>query len=171
MHVFLTGERGVGKSTALRRALELLDVVPGGFHTYFDAPRRRLYLAAPAQGNLCDDAHTVGGMVDGRARADRAAFDRVGVEAIHGSAPGAAILLFDECGKLEEGAADFQAAVLAALDGPIPILGVIKPDRAGSWLEKIAKHPRVELILVTEENRDGLPQLLATRMRDVQCAR
>ena len=44
MHIFLTGEPGVGKSTALRRVLDRLGLVPGGFVTYYGAGRRTLYL-------------------------------------------------------------------------------------------------------------------------------
>ena len=35
-HILLRGERGVGKSTLIRRLLEASDLQPGGFYTKMD---------------------------------------------------------------------------------------------------------------------------------------
>ena len=49
--------------------------------------------------------------------------------------------------------------VLAALDGDMPVLGVLqKADTA--FLQAVAAHPRVRVVTVTEENRDRLRQEL-----------
>lgn len=70
------------------------------------------------------------------------------------------ILVFDECGYLESSAADFQQAILCALDMPFPILGVVRQMNTPSWLTSIQNHPNTELITVTQKNRDALtPQL------------
>ena len=56
-------------------------------------------------------------------------------------------------------AAVFCGAVLAALDGDMPVLGVLqKADTA--FLRAVAAHPRVRVVTVTEENRDRLRQEL-----------
>ena len=48
---------------------------------------------------------------------------------------------------------------LAALDGDMPVLGVLqKADTA--FLRAVASHPRVRVVTVTEENRDRLRQEL-----------
>lgn len=70
------------------------------------------------------------------------------------------ILVFDECGYLEANAVDFHQAVYSALEMPIPILGVIRQMTVPSWLDTIRNHPNVQLISVTQANRDALvPQL------------
>ena len=46
------------------------------------------------------------------------------------------------------------------MDGSTPILGVVREDAMG-WLEEIRRHPGVQLIPVTVENRDRLPEELA----------
>ena len=65
----------------------------------------------------------------------------------------------DELGPAESQAAAFCGAVLAALDGDMPVLGVLqKADTA--FLRAVASHPRVRVVTVTEENRDRLRQEL-----------
>ena len=65
----------------------------------------------------------------------------------------------DELGPHEARAAVFRRAVLAALDGVVPILGVLQAAPS-PFLEEVALHPQVRLIQVTAENRDD-PALLA----------
>ena len=54
----------------------------------------------------------------------------------------------------------FRARVLELLDGDTPILGVMRQGAMG-WLEDIRNHPKVQLITVTEQNRNDLPLQLA----------
>ena len=49
----------------------------------------------------------------------------------------------------------FQAAVLAALDGEKPVCGVLQ-QADSAFLRRVAAHPRVRVVTVTEENRDTL---------------
>ena len=60
---------------------------------------------------------------------------------------------------MENEAPRFHRAVLAALDGNIPILGVVKPQK-NPLLDAVRAHQRVELITVTRENRDELFPLI-----------
>ena len=88
---------------------------------------------------------------------DAARFDTLGTAALaqrYGD-----VLLMDELGPAESQAAAFCGAVLAALDGDMPVLGVLqKADTA--FLRAVASHPRVRVVTVTEENRDRLRQEL-----------
>ena len=47
------------------------------------------------------------------------------------------------------------AAVLAALDGKKPVCGVLQ-QADSAFLRRVAAHPRVRVVTVTEENRDTL---------------
>lgn len=42
----------------------------------------------------------------------------------------------------------------------MPVLGAVRQDAMG-WLEDIRNHPKVQLITVTEQNRNDLPLQLA----------
>ena len=100
-------------------------------------------------------------------------FNGCAPEAIHGrfDALGTACLtgtptlwVMDECGRLERDALAFQQAILEKLEGDTPVLGVVREGFPG-WTKTIADHPNVELITVTEDNRDALPGLIRARLR------
>ena len=65
----------------------------------------------------------------------------------------------DELGPKERNADAFREGVLRALDGDTPVYGVLQQAES-PFLEAVRSHPEVEVITVTEENRDALPQEL-----------
>ena len=67
----------------------------------------------------------------------------------------AKVIVMDELGPAEAAAQHFQAAVLAALDGEKPVCGVLQ-QADSAFLRRVAAHPRVRVVTVTEENRDAL---------------
>lgn len=136
-HVFLTGRKQVGKSTLIRKELERYKKENGEE-------------SAPSEENLL----FICGSAD-RSRSDER-FDRMGSRILEESMRnGAELLIMDELGPNEAGALVFQEAVLRALDGEIPILGVLQ-EADSPFLKKVADHPKVRVIRVTEENRDAL---------------
>lgn len=160
-HIFLTGPKQVGKTTLLRAALADFPGSVGGFYTL----RTRAYLGnawsvhllRPGRGEALGPQNLlfVCGAADG---GTAARFDRLGTAALAEGA-GRDVLLMDELGPHEARAAVFRQAVLAALDGVVPILGVLQAAPS-PFLEEVALHPQVRLIQVTAENRDD-PALLA----------
>ena len=74
------------------------------------------------------------------------------------------LIILDECGRLEQRFPRFCAQVLELLEGETPVLGVVRQDVMG-WLEEIRHHPKVQLVTVTEQNRNELPQQLAAYYR------
>ena len=122
-HLFLTGRKGVGKSTLLRALLDGKRL--GGFFTrrvtgVFDRPSIHLLQAAedeqPSPANLV--------CFCGERRPER--FDLLGP---------------------------------AALDGEKPVYGVLQ-QADSAFLRRVAAHPRVRVVTVTEENRDVLRRQL-----------
>ena len=85
-------------------------------------------------------------------------FDRLGPVALLAvKNPG--LLVMDELGPHESEARLFWKAIFLAIEGPVPILGVLqKSDSA--FLEKVRSHPDVAVLEVTEENRDRLARSL-----------
>ncbi len=158
-HFFLTGEIQIGKSTVIRKTLADLNVNYGGFRTCFSHDRlaadRGLYISRAETEPLYDEAHRVARFCPGEQAPQvfTECFDTLGAEYILHAANGAPLLVMDELGDMERDAGRFQAAVLAALEGKTPILGVIKLSAVG-WVNQIREHPNVELLTVNADNRD-----------------
>ncbi len=158
MHVFLTGERQIGKSRAVRAAAEMLGRPCAGFRTRFLTRERgssSLYMVPAAGPEELDEAHTVACLRDGRMCPLTERFDTLGAELLRDARRRrGSLILMDECGHLEKNAFVFQREILACLDGPDPVLGVLRLGQP--WHDFIKGHPRVRLITVTEDNRAGL---------------
>lgn len=161
MHLFLTGAVGCGKSTVIDRVLALTGRPAGGFRTGFGPDRARpdrlLCLWDAGGVPRYDEAHAVARFAGGVPHPLPERFDALGAPLL---ARPRGLLVMDECGRLEGAAFRFQRAVLDALDGEAPVLGVVREGFPG-WTKAIAAHPGVALITVTADNRDALPERLA----------
>lgn len=162
MHIFLTGEIQIGKSTVIAKTLALLNIIPRGFKTYFgsdrECPDKSLYMSPAAGPKLFRKENAVAHFSEGQPpQALTEKFDINGVELIRSARMNSSLIIMDECGSLERNALLFQEEIMDTLDGNIPVLGVIKQGSKG-WTDRIRNHPKVKLITVTEGNRDGLPQ-------------
>lgn len=165
MHIFLTGEIQVGKSTVIAEALKLVNISYGGFKTYFGPDRssedRLLYMnAAEEQKIFTKENGIVHFKKDSLPEIMTEKFEIRGVELIRSAKANAHLIVMDECGNLEQDAFEFQNEIIKTLDSKKPVLGVIKLASTG-WTDRIRKHPRVKLITVTLENRNELPGTLA----------
>lgn len=152
-HLFLTGPKGVGKSTLIRGLLAEESGRPGGFFTV--KHEGGVYLL-PAVGERTFTRENFlfrcghGG--------DPGRFDRLGCAALEDTA-GCALLVMDELGPHEAEARQFQAAVFRVLEGELPVIGVLQQAES-DFLDRIARHPQVTVLTVSPENRDALPAAL-----------
>jgi nucleoside-triphosphatase len=168
-HIFLTGDIQIGKSTVIRKTLLLLKPRFGGFCTCFGPdranPNRCLFMHDAASQPVYDEQHIVARFREGRApEVYPGRFDALGTYYMSKAGEKSTLIIMDECGGLERDALAFHNAVLSALDGDVPILGVLKANSAG-WTDKIRRHPGVKLITVDRGNRDMLPRLIAPEYR------
>lgn len=150
-HLFFTGRKGVGKSTLVRVAIDGKRV--GGFFTkrvegLLERPSVHLLRAGAA------DVPSAENLLFCCGGADMQQFDKLSCGALADTA-GCDVLVMDELGPHEEQAAAFRQAVLRALDGDVPIIGVLQQAES-AFLRQVAAHPNVRVITVTEENRDAL---------------
>ena len=169
MHIFLTGNVQVGKSTVLQRVLSLLDGKVGGFCSGFDHERakadRWLYMWDAACPPAKDEAHRIVRFTDDKPEVFLQQIDEIGGGALRRAREGGVqLIVMDECGRLERHAEGFKQEVLAALDGNIPILGVVRQGYSG-WLDQIRNHPKVTLLTVTEENRETLYEQILSMLQ------
>lgn len=170
MHVFLTGDVQVGKSTVLQKTVSLLDLPIGGFRTSFGSDRaeadRWLYLWDAAGAPAMDEHHGVVHFIDRKPVVFLDRFNTLGGGALHRAREsGAKLILMDECGRFEGRAEEFQREIFTALDGDVPVLGVVRQGYNG-WLDAIRNHPKVSLLTVTEDNRDALPEKVAKLLQN-----
>lgn len=159
-HLFLTGQKGAGKSTLIRGLLAEETGRLGGFFTVRHEGGVYL-LPAAKERTFTPESLLFRCGHDG----DPARFDDLGCAALADTA-GCRLLVMDELGPHEEAALRFQAAVFRTLDGSTPILGVLQQAQS-QFLDRIARHPRVTVLTVTEENRNTLAAELR-RWRNAQ---
>ncbi|MBI4855927.1 MAG: nucleotide kinase [Acetobacterium woodii] len=165
MHLFLTGEIQIGKTTVVARTLALLNSRYGGFKTYFGPDResedRCLYLnSAVAPDNYSTESRVVQFRKDTRPLVLTEKFNSTGVELIRTARENADLIIMDECGNFEQTALDFQRELITTLDQNKPVLGVLKLASSG-WTDLIRNHPKVKIITVASQNRNELPKILA----------
>ena len=157
-HLFLTGPKGVGKSTLIRSLLAEESGPLGGFFTV--KHEGGVYLLPAARECAFTPENLLFRCGHG---GDPRRFDELGCAALADTA-GCRLLVMDELGPHEAEAARFQAAVFRTLDGDIPIIGVLQQAES-EFLDRIARHPRVTVLTVSAENRDTLGEALR-RWRD-----
>ena len=156
-HIFYTGPRGIGKSTLLQKRLAQFQGVYAGFRT-IKVPSGESFSVhmlpvdkreTPAEENFlfCRDKKRM-------YEENALRFNAIGCRCL-ADLEGAKLIVMDELGSAESAAKAFQDRVLALLDGEIPILGVLQEGES-AFQQRVAAHPNVELIYVTEKNRDSL---------------
>ena len=183
-HVFLTGEIQVGKSTAIGRALELLGgprvggfrtvslpcpEIPQAHYAVYILPGRLPYGLPLEEDRLGDfplDRDHLVGIRWGSAQHTffPQAFIDGGLPLLTQDPPGARLLLMDEIGVFESRVSPFCRAILQRLDGELPVLGVVK-QKSSDFLDQVRAHPKVNLLTVTRENRDSIPQQIYDLLR------
>ena len=164
-HVILTGEVGAGKSTVLDKILQLLDARAKGIETGAYTPReekeKTLYMRAYGDKEKgVPFMHLPGG---DKAYAARC-FDTVGVQLLRRAGRTGELIVIDEMGWLERNAVDYQEELRTALDGDIPVLAVLRQNKA-EWADWIRNHPDVQMMTVSLKNRNELPKLAAEILR------
>ncbi len=165
--ILLTGRPGVGKTTVIRRALELIGPVEAaGFYTEeVRAKGRRVgFDVVTLDGRRGALARAGGGGPRvGRYGVDVDCFERLGVAALEsGLAGGAELLVVDEIGKMELFSERFVAMLERVFDrdGGWSVLGTVMRARHPK-VEWLWERSDVEILEVTEGNRDGLVGELA----------
>ena len=160
MHALIVGQRGVGKSTLIRRVLTALDRPVFGFETkkeqHLEDPVRGcpIYIYDAGAAHHRSEENLIGYHREADPDAFTAAFDRYAPK-LMGYTPENAIVELDEIGFLEARSEGFCRAVIKLLDGDRPVIAAVK-DRDIPFLESVRSHSKARCFYITEENRDGL---------------
>jgi nucleoside-triphosphatase THEP1 len=149
-HLFLTGEKGVGKSTLIRHLVGTRK--PTGFWTVRIVGENGASLHLLQPGELPAEENLLCACPPAANGETAVRFDRLGCAALCSAGE---VIVMDELGRAEQGAEAFRTAVLQALEGDTPVLGVLQKGTFTHW-DAVIHHPKVRFIEVTAENRDAL---------------
>lgn len=160
MHLFLTGNVQVGKSTLINKVLTELQIKPGGFRTFdgtaFAGEREKVYIY-PADENKpkLDDSHMIGfRKANGTCDVFTETFETIGLNILK-KADQYPLILMDEIGFMESSAKTFQDSILTILDKNTPVLGTLRLANL-QFIEIIKGHPKVEVVNVNKTNRNDI---------------
>lgn len=164
----------MGKTTALNRTVELLEsrgFTPGGVTAPAiddDGDRIGFELIDVLSGATVEMAHIDGqtGPTVGKYHVDVEAVDRLCSTAFERAHAEADLFVVDEIAPMEIYSDVFVEKVTRALDAATPLVGVVHRSDAG-FIGSVKSRGDVEVITVTTDNRDGLPEPLADRVQSV----
>ena len=154
MNIILTGERQIGKSTAMEKVLREFQCSRFGFLTRFAVPRagadRSLYMYS------LDRLHgeKVIEWKHDRPEVYTGVFDSFGSQLL---SEGGQLAVMDELGKFETAALDFKRAVETVFNSETPVLAVVRINAEG-WMQALKSRPDAAVITVTAQNRDAVPK-------------
>ena len=100
----------------------------------------------------------------GRYGVDVAAFERVGLGALHDAMDRPGCVVIDEIGKMELFSTSFREVVMDVLDSPAPVLATIPIYRL-PFVERLREREDVRLITVRPDNRDMLVEQIVGLLR------
>ena len=170
--VFLTGRPGIGKSTAVMRAVEELrrrglkvggmtsgEVREGGSRVGFEVRD----LMTGERGVLASVRQPIGPRV-GKYRVNLEDLDRVGARAIARAIDEADVVVVDEVGPMELFSDAFRREVRRALDSGKLVLGTVHFKARDPLIDEVKRRPDSKLIVLDLSNRDRVPMDVAEEL-------
>jgi nucleoside-triphosphatase len=168
-NILLTGLPGCGKTTVVRRLVEILNSTRlAGFYTdeVREHGHRVGFTAVGLGGQTATLAHVDfhGPHRVARYGVDVESFEAI-VEAELNRQPGdVGAVVIDEIGKMECMSPVFVEAVTRILDSPVRVLATVAA-KGGGFIAGVKARPDIEIVTVTAANRDRLPDELAGHFR------
>lgn len=171
----LTGPPGIGKSTVVSKVIYLVRSRGFGVGGCLTKERRRgrertgftmIDLMTGLEGPLASSEGSLGPRV-GRYRVDVKGLSEIGASALERAASGAEVIVIDEVGPMELTSPEFKRAAEACLASGKPMLAVVHDKMKDPLIDQIKAMPGKEMIEVSLQNRDGLPEMLAGKILGV----
>lgn len=172
---FLTGRPGVGKTSVILGIIEIIkgrgcrvggmvsqETRVGGSRVGFEVCNIR----TGETGCLAHVNQLEGPRVS-RYRVDLIGLNSVGVEAIMDAIESSDVIVIDEIGPMELHSSAFKEAVVKGMESHKPVLGTVHYRAMDPLIRMIRGHEGAEIIEVTEENRDRLPNDVSKRILEL----
>lgn len=170
--ILLTGNPGVGKTTVLTKAVNILkrsgvcmggmisrEVRENGVRVGFEI----LDLTSGRRGWLAHINQQSGPQV-GKYRVNLSDLDAVGAAAIEEAAEKCAAVAIDEIGPMELFSEKFKAAVQKVLESQKPAVAIIHWKADDKLIKAAKSREDAEILTVTQESRDKLPEIIAQKI-------
>lgn len=164
-NIFLTGAPSSGKSTVIRKVIENLKVPSNGFYTEEEkiAGKRVGFLMKTLEGKKGYLAHQ-DIKSDFHIRRYGVSIENIEAIAVPSIIPvNRNIIILDEIGKMECFSEAFKQAAIRALDSPNIVIGTITFG-GDEFIHNIRNRSDIEIIEVTPENRDTLPEIILSKV-------
>lgn len=168
-HIFLTGEKQIGKSTLLKRLIAesgrsfkgfqtrpyWLEGVKKGYYMHSMLPMDNFENDNPISVNLSKDM--VIPVLE--------TFNTLGVRIVTDALSHPGIMVMDEIGRLEAKSTDFKKAIIASLNAEKQVVGVLQKTHS-SFIDQIKARDDVVVIEITKENRDHVYESLLAMLME-----
>lgn len=170
--ILLTGEPGLGKTTVLTRAVELLrakglrvggiyskEVRKGNVRVGFEI----IDVATGVRGTLASTLLNVGPRF-GRYRINLKDLSELAARALTRAIEESDVIVCDEIGPMELYSPEFRRAVKTIIKSEKPVVGIIHKRLRDPLAEELRSSSNAEVIEVTVQNRDYLPKVIAEKV-------
>lgn len=158
-HILIYGERGSGKTDIIDRITEQCTVPVYGFCTRIVKDREDgyheiyIYPAGRADGHMSSENYVAACNTKDR-NVNLEAFRILGMKYLEAAEDG--IVIMDEIGFMEEAVPEFCRAVLAHLDGDIPVLASVKGGKQSDFIDSVLNHPKAEVFHLDGSNKEQI---------------
>jgi len=162
---FLTGSPSSGKTTVIKKVIAGLKSPANGFYTEEErvAGKRAGFLMQALDGRKGHLAHQ-DIKSEFHIRRYGVSIENIETIAVSSIAPvNGNIIVLDEIGKMECFSEAFKLAAVKALDSPNTVVGTITFG-GDEFIQRIKNRDDIEIIEVTPENRDALPDIILRKI-------
>jgi nucleoside-triphosphatase len=170
-NLLLSGPPGCGKTTVVCRVIEhMRQRRLAGFYTQeIRQQGRRVGFEAVGVGSHCAVLAHVdfpGKHRVGQYGVDIAGFERIVHTELDTDSDAVDVFIIDEIGKMECSSEVFIEAVMCILASPVPVLATVAIKGSG-FIREVKLRPDVDLLRVSRDNRDKLPEEIVRRLLPV----
>lgn len=164
----ITGPPGIGKTTVITKVAKTLESECGGFYTTevrIKGIRKGFkIITLDGMSGILADVSLCNAPKVGKYGVNLEDIERIAVASIEKAMITKKIVIIDEIGKMEVLSPSFRCAVIAALDSSKLVVGTI-PEKGDPFFNKIREREDVEILVVSFNNRDDLPDFILQRLR------
>ncbi len=166
--ILLTGRPGVGKTTVVMKVIQGFRGRAGGFYTEEIRKEnvREGFRIKTLDGRNGILAHVnrPGPFRVGKYGVDVHAFDEIALPSLERALAREELIIIDEIGKMELFSRRFRSLLQQILASDERILGVIHL-RTDPFTQRIQQWPGVEIVTVSDTNRNFLPSMILEKLR------
>ncbi len=159
----------MGKTTVIMKVIEGFGGRAGGFYTeeIKKGNIRKGFRIKTLDGRDGILSHTSysGPFRVGRYGVDVDAFDKIAIPSLEKALERNELIIIDEIGKMELFSRRFRSLIQRILASDERILGVIH-QKTDQFTQQIRQSPTVEIVAVTEMNRNFLPSIILEKLEE-----